>query len=120
MSSEQTPGSGGQSEELIRSWIQQREVNPELAEISKALMKRFGGAEGVADEVRKTYEDAPEGSNTKALLLKAVLGLVEETSPKGGPGDYLKNMKPEQIAELAGAFQRMMNGSQGKEPPANG
>lgn len=101
------------SEEQIREWLRDREENPDVSDLSREMLSAFGGAKGLATEARKTYDLAPEGGQTRALLLKASIELVKNATPKEGKPDPLANMKPDQIKELIAGLNRMKRENEG-------
>lgn len=52
----------------------------DLSEVAVALVRRFGGAGGLANSAFEVYTDAPKGSQVRSRILQQVLSIVEKHS----------------------------------------
>ena len=96
---------------LVQYFANNRTASVSAGRLAEGMLKQWGGVEGLCQEVYRTYDDALEGSMTRARIITAIVDLLKERARIDGEADSLGQYSPQDIAALA--KELLLNGVPG-------
>jgi hypothetical protein len=111
-------GLGSSLDEVLRTLADTEAANAGVntSDLAAALMRRFGGPDGLADRILEIVDDQDVPGGTKARVMADVLRLVTENTKQGQAQNAGSLTDEELLAELAPVLNR--GGGVAGDPPA--
>lgn len=90
----------------------------DTSDLAAALMRRFGGPDGLADKIFEITEDEDVSPQVKSRVMADVLRLVVEKSKQGSSKGVGALSDEELMEEVSPILQALPQGGPGVDPPA--